>query len=60
MIIKMSKFFEVTVDYFLDNNEETNSNQDFAVLENALISAIKKLPLDKKRALLILLQGYNI
>lgn len=60
MIIKMSKFFEVTVDYFLDNNEETNSNQDFAVLENALISAIKKLPLDKKRALLILLQDYNI
>ena len=60
MILKLSKFFEVTVDYFLDNNIELNSNKASTIIEDALISTIKKLPLDKKRALLILLQGYHI
>lgn len=58
MILKMAKFFEVSVDYLLDYNEDLNKNENLAVLENSLFLAIKKLSPDKKRALLILLQGY--
>ena len=60
MILKMSNFFEVTVDYFLDNNDETLNNENKFFLENSLISLIKNLSIEKKRALLVLLQCYNI
>lgn len=60
MILKMAKFFEVSVDYFLDSDEEMNRKDDFELLENYLIATIKNLPIEKKRALLILLQGYSI
>lgn len=60
MILKMSKFFEVTVDYFLNNQDELNINANNAFLENSLITAIKNLSNNKKRALLILLQDYYL
>ena len=59
MILKMSKFFEVSVDYFLNNND-VDINANVAFLDNSLITAIKNLPADKKRALLILLQDYYL
>lgn len=60
MILRMAKFFEVSVDYLLDNNEELNLKDNLAIIDNALITAVKNLSLEKKRALLILLQGYYL
>lgn len=59
MLIRMSKFFEVSVDYLLNNND-VDINANVAFLDNSLITAIKNLPADKKRALLILLQDYYL
>ena len=56
MILKMSKFFEVNVDYFLGDIDEPDRNVENAFTEQTLIEAVKNLPLAKKRALLILLQ----
>ena len=58
MILKMSKFFEVTTDYLLYDNERIDIKEDDAFLENSLIALIKNLSSDKKKALLVLLQGY--
>ena len=58
MILKMSKFFEVSADYLLGNSETLEMKKDIAFLENSLFTLIKNLPLDKKKALLVLLQGY--
>ena len=58
MILKMSKFFEVSADYLLGNSETLEIKKDIAFLENSLFTLIKNLPLDKKKALLVLLQGY--
>lgn len=58
MILKMSKFFEVTADYFLNNNDEVDINANISYLDNSLITTIKNLSIDKKKALLILLQDY--
>lgn len=60
MILRMAKFFEVSVDYLLDNNQELNIKVNLAIIDNALITAVKSLSLEKKRALLILLQGYYL
>ncbi len=60
MILRMSKFFGVTVDYFLDYSEESNKNENLEFLDNFLKTAIKNLPPEKKRALLILLQDYYL
>ena len=56
MILKMSKFFEVNVDYFLGDTDEPDRNVENAFTEQTLIETVKNLPLAKKRALLILLQ----
>ena len=56
MILKMSKFFEVNVDYFLGDTGEPDRNVENAFTEQTLIETVKNLPLAKKRALLILLQ----
>lgn len=58
MILKMSKFFEVSADYLLGNSETLETKKDIAFLENSLFTLIKNLTLDKKKALLVLLQGY--
>ncbi|MBQ8427239.1 MAG: helix-turn-helix transcriptional regulator [Clostridia bacterium] len=60
MILKMAKYFEVTADYLLDNDEELSRKENLAIIDNALITAVKNLPIEKKRALLILLQGYYL
>ena len=60
MILRMSKFFGVTVDFFLGNFEDFNENENTFHLDNSLISTIKNLSADKKRALLILLKDYYI
>ena len=56
IILKMSKFFEVNVDYFLGDTDEPDRNVENAFTEQTLIETVKNLPLAKKRALLILLQ----
>lgn len=56
MILKMSKFFEVNVDYFLGDTDDPDRNVENAFTEQTLIETVKNLPLAKKRALLILLQ----
>ncbi len=58
MILKMSKFFEVSADYLLGNSEKLDIKEDIAFLENSLITIIKNLSLDRKKALLVLLQGF--
>ncbi|MBQ9734406.1 MAG: helix-turn-helix transcriptional regulator [Clostridia bacterium] len=61
MILKMSKFFEVNVDYFLgDKEESTYNNVENVFTEQVLLETVKSLPLAKKRALLILLQDKYI
>ena len=60
MILKMSKFFGVTVDYFLGSCDDLNESENTIYLDNSLISMVKNLTIDKKRALLILLKDYYI
>ncbi len=55
-LLKMSKFFEVTVDYFLGNTENLVKIETSNSLNDELFSIIRKLPANKKRALLVILQ----
>lgn len=60
MILKMSRFFGVTVDYFIGCCEEINENENSVFLDKTLINVLKNLTPDKKRALLTLLKDYYI
>ncbi|MBR2449317.1 MAG: helix-turn-helix transcriptional regulator [Clostridia bacterium] len=56
MLLKMSKFFDVSVDYFLGNTENLVKIETANSLNDELFSVISKLPTNKKRALLLILQ----
>ena len=56
MLLKMSKFFDVSVDYFLGNTENLVKIETANSLNDELFSVISKLPNNKKRALLLILQ----
>ena len=56
MLLKMSKFFDVSVDYFLGNTENLVKIETANSLNDELFSVIRKLPTNKKRALLLILQ----
>ena len=60
MILKMAKFFEVNVDYFLGGDESPETTAEIAYTDETLIKVVKSLPLNKKRALLILIQDYYL
>ena len=60
MMLKMAKFFEVSVDYLLGNTENLVKIDNANSLNDELFSIVSKLPTNKKRALLIILQDNYI
>ena len=60
MMLKLAKFFEVSVDYLLGNAENFVKIGNANSLNDELFSIVSKLPTNKKRALLIILQDNYI
>ena len=60
MMLKLAKFFEVSVDYLLGNTENFVKIGNANSLNDELFSIVSKLPTNKKRALLIILQDNYI
>ena len=56
-LIKIAKFFDTTTDYLL-GVENTAEIKDFSPLDKDLIAQIKRLSIDKKQALKILLKDF--